>query len=566
MYRRPLVFVDIMFVPMLILGLFLSFVAFSQADTKLPHILFVIVDDLGWADTGFHRETPTPEIVTPTIDSLVRGGVELNRHYVHMTCTPTRSSFQSGRLPAHVLLELAHACDEHGAIPRNMTGIASVMKKAGYATHQVGKWDCGMVTPAHTPKGRGYDTSLGYFDHGNWMYTSNVWEGSYDHRPDIPEVNIIDLWDTDRPAKHLNGTGFEEYIFCDRVLEILKQHDQSTPLFLNYDSRMAHYPLQAPPEYQEKFSFITYENRRVYAAMVNFLDDVLANITDTFKELGMWDNTLMVFSSDNGGFVRDPAGTCNVTDARSPGASPSSDIGHGTACHNGEAGANNWPLRGGKYSNWEGGIRANAFMSGGFLPEVVRGTRQDGVMHIADWYRTLSEGIAGVDPTDVWAAESDLPPIDSLNMWPMLSGETNLSPRDKTGFIVTPNLFVKGQWKYVAGGTTMIGDACGGPQYPNETTVIDPIGAWEGNHHFKCPAQGCLYNVVEDLFEEHEVSAQYPEVVQILKAELAKQAATVWETTHNNVDACDTAARSLYGGYYGPWEEVGDWQSLVSYV
>ena len=75
--------------------------------------------------------------MTPTIDSLVQEGVELNRHYVHMMCTPSRSSFQSGRLPAHVLTVLSSPCDENGAIPRNMTGIAAVLKKAGYATHQV---------------------------------------------------------------------------------------------------------------------------------------------------------------------------------------------------------------------------------------------------------------------------------------------------------------------------------------------------------------------------------------------------------------------------------------------
>ena len=88
------------------------------------------------------------------MDALVKEGIELNRHYVHMMCTPTRSSFQSGRLPIHVLTQLSSPCDHNGAIPRNMTGIAAQLKKAGYSTHQVGKWDCGMVTPHHTPHGR----------------------------------------------------------------------------------------------------------------------------------------------------------------------------------------------------------------------------------------------------------------------------------------------------------------------------------------------------------------------------------------------------------------------------
>merc|ERR1712070_1045478 len=140
------------------------------------------------------------------------------------------------------------------------------------------------------------------------------------------------------------------------------------------------------------------------------------------KKLGMWENTLMVLSSDNGGYVGNPLGPCNTTDASFPGAGPNTDVGHGTVCMNGEAGANNFPLRGGKYSNFEGGIRVNAFVSGGYVPESMRGKKLDGMMHIADWYRTLAEGIADVDPTDYWAAKSGLPPIDSLNVWPMLSG------------------------------------------------------------------------------------------------------------------------------------------------
>ena len=132
-------------------ALFALLAASEVVAKQPPHIFFVVVDDFGWAEVGYHRAEPTPEVVTPTIDSLVQEGVELNRHYVHMMCTPSRSSFQSGRLPAHVLTVLSSPCDENGAIPRNMTGIAAVLKKAGYATHQVGKWDAGMATPSHTP-------------------------------------------------------------------------------------------------------------------------------------------------------------------------------------------------------------------------------------------------------------------------------------------------------------------------------------------------------------------------------------------------------------------------------
>ena len=138
------------------------------------------------------------------------------------------------------------------AIPRNMTGIAEKMKGAGYATHQVGKWDAGMATPdQHTPKGRGFDTSLGYFYHGNDYYNETI--GSCNATP------IVDLWDTDQPAHGINGTGpdnYEEGLFKERLLDILSKHDPSTPLFLYYAPNIVHKPYQVPDEYLSKFSFI----------------------------------------------------------------------------------------------------------------------------------------------------------------------------------------------------------------------------------------------------------------------------------------------------------------------
>lgn len=96
---------------------------------------------------------------------------------------------------------------------------------------------------------------------------------------------------------------YEEIIFRDRIHEIVNAHDASQPLFLTYASKVAHYPLQAPLDYQKKFDFIDAPNRRVYHAMVNFLDDNLANITQLYKDKGLWNNTLMVLTSDNGGYV-----------------------------------------------------------------------------------------------------------------------------------------------------------------------------------------------------------------------------------------------------------------------
>ena len=526
----------------------LSMLLAASEASKLPHIFMVLVDDWGWGDVGYHgARTPSGESLTPTIDGFVNDGIELNRHYVHMFCTPTRSSFQSGRLPIHVVTTLCDPCDKSGAIPRNMTGIAAQLKKAGYATHQVGKWDAGMNTPHHTPKGRGYDTSLSYYGHGNWMWTESEWMGSEKGSKTFPERTIIDFWDTDKPAYHLNGTGYEELIFRDRMHEILTNHNQSVPLFLQYDSKVAHYPLQAPPSYQHKLKDVEQMNKRMYWSMVSFLDDQLKNVTDTMKELNMWDNTLMVLSSDNGGYTQPENGPCNTTTGDD--GKDDSNIGHGGACWNGQAGASNWPLRGGKHNSFEGGIRVNAFVSGGYVPESKRGTREEGMMHIADWYTTFCN-IVGVPATDPWAASSNLPGIDGLNLWPLLSGQNDTSPR--TTILVDDGLLIHGDWKYIPGGKTLTGNARGGPDYPNATTVNDPIES----HKLKCPSEGCLFNVVTDPYETTNVAVQNPSVVSMMQQVMEREKATVWSAPHGEDPKCKEAAWSRYGGFYGPWQEV----------
>ena len=107
-----------------------------------PSLIFhVIVDDLGFGDTGFRRSSPTPGIVTPHLDALVAEGIRLDRHYVHRMCTPSRTSYLSGRLPVHVEVALPNPEDPNCGIPRNMTALPQKLKDspAGYTTAVVGK-------------------------------------------------------------------------------------------------------------------------------------------------------------------------------------------------------------------------------------------------------------------------------------------------------------------------------------------------------------------------------------------------------------------------------------------
>ena len=483
-------------------------------DTK-PHIVLLLVDDWGWANVGYHRDPSTNEVVTPSIDSLVKNGLELDHHYAFKICSPSRSSLLTGRLPIHVNdanvpLDYYNPKDPvsgYPGIPRNMTGIATKMKAAGYATHQVGKWDAGIATLDHTPKGRGFNSSFGYFDHNNDYYTETT-------LPCRRHGPMIDLWDFDHPANTSNGTGYEEHLFAMRVMDIVNNHDPSTPLFLYYAPHVVHAPLQVPDNYLNKFSFIDDHDRQYYHAMVNYLDDVVGNLTAALQKRGMWDNLLFVTISDNGGSLL-------------PGG-----------------GANNYPLKGGKGSDWQGGIRVNAFVSGGFLPQAMHGKKTDGYIHLADWYATFC-ALAGVDPTDERAEQANLPPIDSMNMWPLISGQNTTSPRvDVPASNMT---LISGDYKILTGNVEQA--AWTGPQYPNSTRPNGIIRAIE-----QCGDTGCLYNIKTDPEERMNLAKQMPDVLEKMRAALRE-----YQKGHFNPDrgsiwpgACDVAVNQ-YGGFWGPF-------------
>eukprot|EP00035_Acanthoeca_spectabilis_P007581 m.138502 g.138502 ORF g.138502 m.138502 type:complete len:232 (+) comp14002_c0_seq2:573-1268(+) len=196
-----------------------------------------------------------------------------------------------------------------------MTGMAAVLAKGGYATHYAGKWDCGMATNQHTPRGRGYSTSLSYFHHANDYYTQQD-GGSCNKHP------MVDLWNLEDPATdglfgspakaYANGANcsfdsqnpqnqvcvYEDALFEERVIKILGDHtDKDVPLFIFWASHIVHAPLQVPDEQLAKFSFIDDKNRRTYRAMVNWIDGSIGRVVQKTKDDGFYENLLIVLSS-----------------------------------------------------------------------------------------------------------------------------------------------------------------------------------------------------------------------------------------------------------------------------
>lgn len=515
----------VVFLQLILLALSLHVAAYDKgvpndaAPTKKPHIVFLLVDDWGWANVGYHRSSPTPEVVTTNFDELVKEGLELDQHYTFNQCGPSRCSLLTGRLPIHVSdknIEPQYynpndKVSGFTGIPRNMTGIGEKMKLAGYATHQVGKWDAGMATPDHTPEGRGFQSSLGYFHHANDYYTEQ--ENRCNGTP------IVDLWQTDKPAVGLNGTGpdnYEEGLFKTTVLNIIKDHDPFTPLFLYYAPHIVHTPLQVPDSYLKKFSFIDNSDRQYYHAMVNYLDDVVGELISTLKSKGMWEDTLVVVSSDNGGPEYFGAG------------------------------GNNYPLKGGKLTDWQGGVRVNAFVSGGYLPEKMRGQKTEEYVHIADWYATFCS-LAGVDPTDEAAAKANLPPIDSIDMWPLLSGQNTSSSTHRLDIPLSHNALISGEYKILTGLVLQAGWT--GPNFPNNTNPHGGIPTVQN-----CGDDGCLYNIKKDPEEREDLAKRMPIVLKNIKEKLDKYRATYFNPDRGSIwpGACDKAL-SKYNGFWGPF-------------
>ncbi|XP_022103630.1 arylsulfatase B-like isoform X3 [Acanthaster planci] len=275
---------------------------------KQPNIVFILADDYGYHDIGYHGSV----IKTPVLDRLAAEGVKLSNYYVQPICTPTRTQLMTGRYQIHtgfqhaVLYPTMPSC-----LPLDEITIAQKLKEAGYSTHIVGKWHLGFYKKACWPTRRGFDTFFGFLE-GSGTYYSHMRGSFYDFR------------DQEDVAWQYKGQ-YSTHLFAKRAQEIITKHDKEKPFFLFVSMQAVHIPLEVPESYVRHYAHIKDKKRRTYAGMTTCMDEAVGNITTTLDELGLWNDTLLIFSTDNGGAP--------------------------------EAGGFNWPLRGRKKSLWEGGVR-----------------------------------------------------------------------------------------------------------------------------------------------------------------------------------------------------------------
>lgn len=372
-------------------------------DASRPNIIFILADDLGWGDIGYHDS----DIRTPHLDQLATNGVRLNQHYVYPTCSPTRVALLSGRFPSRfgVLGPLGSTTKMRGEDALLPHGL----RQLGYRTHISGKWHIGE-TPEHRPLGYGFTTSYGYLRGQIDPYTHRYKFGDHVtwHRND----------------QFVDECGHVTDLITDEAVRIIQSADEK-PFFLYVAHHSPHFPLNEPPQwiapYEQTIDDVW---RRHFAAAVTHLDDGVRRIVQALEQTGLRDQTLIIFSSDNGG-------------QHSWGA-PQTEYNGRYAAHT--TLGNNRPLRGWKGDLYEGGIRVPAFIN--WPGRIPAGQVFETPTHIVDWLPTLIRA-AGGDPPQ---GES----IEGIDLWAALLGQPPTLP-DRVMYWRTPSAKAvrQGDWKLI---------------------------------------------------------------------------------------------------------------------
>lgn len=376
--------------------------ALAQEGSKTrPNIVYIVADDLGWKDVGFHGS----DIKTPNLDLLAQTGARLEQFYVQPMCTPTRAALLTGRYPFRYGLQTAviPTPGKYG-LPTDERLLPEALKEAGYSTVMVGKWHLGHVDRKYWPRQRGFDYHYGAMV-GEIDYFNHTAEG------------VIDWFRDDKPVKE---KGYVTELLGEDAVARIMAHDPKSPLFLYLAFTAPHAPFQAPQEYLDKYTSIEDPTRRAYAAMVTCMDDQIGMVLAALEKRKMRESTLIVFMSDNGG-------------NRSAMFSGDVDVSKLTLP------ADNGPYRSGKGFLYEGGTRVAALAN---WPGRIKAGEVKEIMHVVDMYPTLS-GLAG-------AALDKGKPLDGLDVWSTIS-EGKPSPRHEVVYNIEPfRAGVRnGDWKLI---------------------------------------------------------------------------------------------------------------------
>ncbi|MFT4190996.1 MAG: sulfatase-like hydrolase/transferase [Comamonas sp.] len=361
--------------------------------TTAPNIIFILADDLGWADLSVYGQT---DFQTPRLDQLAAQGVRFTQAYANSAvCSATRFALITGRyqyrLPGGLEEPLARVADGLGLPPEHPT-LPSLLKAQGYHTALIGKWHLGRP-PHYGPLKSGYDHFFG--NHAGAI-------DYFTHKAGVGAQLPSDLWEGDVPVER---TGYYTQILADEATRYVRAAQPGQPYFLSLHFTAPHWPWEGPGDeavsHQIKDLF-HYDggSLKKYAEIVQALDAAVGQVLDAVEASGQADNTIIVFTSDNGG----------------------------------ERFSKNWPFIGQKTELLEGGLRVPTLLR---WPARLRPQVQEQVTLTADWLPTLLAA-AGTAPHPDY-------PSDGENILPILEGQA--PPHDRTLY-----------WRYKAQGQRALRD------------------------------------------------------------------------------------------------------------
>jgi len=407
-----------------------SMVGTSVANADRPNIIFILTDDQGYGDLGCYGST---NIATPNIDRLCAAGMKFESFYVHNRCSPTRAALMTGCHAQRVAIDNVVYRRERIGLHANEITVAELLRQAGYATGIVGKWHLGEWE-TFNPVNHGFDQFYGFMEFGDGKSTA-----IYRNNEIVEKV------------KHKTD-GVHSPKLLAAGIEFIKAN-KNRPFFLYYASPLPH--TKWIPN--ERFSGSSEQG--TYGDVVQEIDWQVGALMKTLDELGLADNTLVVFASDNGPQLN--------------------AVGHGSS----------GVLRDGKWTNFEGGIRVPCIMR---WPAVIpTGSVNDKIVGIIDMLPTFC-AIAGVDvPSDRV--------IDGRNILPYMKAEQVRTPIHET-FIVPGATIRHNDWKLL-----IKAQKPGGGK-------SDKVGKTD-----RVPAvAGSLFNLKDDPSESTDISGKHPETVQTL--------------------------------------------------
>ena len=437
--------------------------SFSVHATKQPNVVLILADDLGWAGLSCYGNDLHQ---TPHLDNLAKQGVRFTDAYAASpVCTPTRVAILTGKHPARLHMTiwresalkrgnrklLQPVCVD--SLPVKHLTLAEILKEAGYFNAHLGKWHVGRAESY--PQAHGFHLNVG----GTlWGAPQTFW---YPYNGDsyFRDWRYVPDLEPGREGEYLTDR------LTDKALAVMEQQAKAKrPFYLNLWYHTVHTPIEGKPElverYRKRIKPDSIRKNPHYAAMVHSLDENVGRVLAKLDQLGIADDTLVVFTSDNGGFVN----TCRL--------------------NKGLQVANNTPLRSGKGSCYEGGVRVPLIVRG---PGVAQGKTSAAPVYACDLYPTLLRAAGLADK----AKEG----VDGVDFTPVLRNPKAKLSREALFFHY--------------------------PHYYQTTTPVSAVrkGDWKLLEYFE-DGRVELFNLKKDLGETTDLSSDQPEIAKRLAAEL----------------------------------------------